>query len=84
MSVQVGSSCEDNITWHFLPSCMLAHPTALLSEELRCRRARTETGESTERGYGPGRAGGKGEVQQEGAQVQKKGSHLQKNCSKVQ
>ena len=35
-------------------------------------------------GYGPGRAGGKGEVQQEGVQVQKKGSHLQKNCSKVQ
>ena len=24
MSVQVGSSCEDNTTWHFLPSCMLA------------------------------------------------------------
>ena len=23
MSVQVGSSCEDNTTWHFLPSCML-------------------------------------------------------------
>ena len=39
MSVQVGSSCEDNITWHFLHSCMLAHSTALLSEELRCRRA---------------------------------------------
>ena len=35
-------------------------------------------------GKGPGRAGGKDEVQQEGAQVQKKGSHLQKNCSKVQ
>ena len=29
-------------------------------------------------------AGGKSEVQQEGAQVQKKGNHLQKNCSKVQ
>ena len=49
----------------------------ILSEELRCRRARTETRESTARGYGPSRAGGKGEVQQEGAQVQKKGSHLQ-------
>jgi len=24
MSVQVGSSCEDNTTWHFLPGCMLA------------------------------------------------------------
>ena len=24
MSVQVGSSCEDNTAWHFLPSCMLA------------------------------------------------------------
>ena len=35
-------------------------------------------------GKGPGRAGGKDEVQQEGAQAQKKGSHLQKNCSKVQ
>ena len=34
-------------------------------------------------GKGPGPAGGKGEVQQEGAQVQKKGSHFQKNCSKV-
>ena len=24
MSVQVGSSCEDNTTWHFLPTFMLA------------------------------------------------------------
>ena len=44
----------------------------------------TRPGESTEKGYGQGRAGGKGKVQQEGVQVQKKGSHLQKNCSKVQ
>ena len=34
-------------------------------------------------GKGPGPTGGKGKVQEEGAQVQKKGSHLQKNCSKV-
>ena len=62
--------------------------SALLSEKLRCRRGWTETGESIQKGYGLGKGqveqeGRMSEVQQEGEQVQKKGSHLEKNCSTI-
>ena len=64
------------------------HASALLSEKIamqtRLDRNWRIYPQGVWFGKGPGRAGGKDEVEQEGVQVQKKGSHLQKNCSKVQ